>query len=752
MFNLKIRRTSFYLRFCLLFSCLLTFTFLARADRALIQDFSTITHKPKSSFQSISNGWPWRNSTLSYNDSVAVYGVWDWFFWEFNGSNPIVGITVRIMNPSNYTEFQNHNPYTYHELSNGTKTFDHGIYEPPYSSWYIVFINWDLDMQTTVLNYAVFQPVPDDGMEMGYPFYILFIIIIISTIGATIFGSIKSYSSKRKSLKGIKSKVNFSIYAPTSISPGSQFILNVWAYMNEQKTDMELIASREGTYEKREEKGPVPARMREIIQFNLILPPPFEVLNKIDNIIWLKEITNASFPVSVPESIALGIHFGHVKVFIQGVQVLRIDFIIEIGKQPNSQMTDITKEISRIAKVFASYSQLDQVKVLLAVQGLREIGIKIFLDNLSIRQGDDWDAEIYQNILNSDLFLLFWSRAAMNSVWVEKEWNFAYDNRGLDFIQPVPLEDPDTAPLPEKIASKHLFDKTRIYLDYLKLKAQYRIIENTIEKIVKDIKEVFEASGTQTELEMLRDIQPLVERLIRESKRTNSFSMQAYALLLQGKISLLKMNIEDARQYLTKAQLIAEDHNLQFLAQQISSEHDKLLELVDELQQLEKKKASVSERLNLVSLDSTLDQLQGKCPIEPPELASEEPILLLIMGRGGVPYFNHPFVENWSFGDIFSSFMSAFNAFSSEIFAKNIDRIKIDENLILIMPVDSFLVCYVIKGQSYPALQKLTRFSDAIKCNTEISKALNRSAKTGEELNLNNPASLGVVVNEIFNM
>ncbi|MFW9866515.1 MAG: toll/interleukin-1 receptor domain-containing protein [Candidatus Thorarchaeota archaeon] len=735
----------------MLFSCLLAFTFLARADRAHIQDFSSINHKPKSSFQGISNGGPWSNSTLSYNDSVAVYGVWDWLFWEFNGSNPIVGITVRIMDPSNYIEFQNLNPYTYHELSNGTKTFDHGIYNPPYSSWYIVFINWDSDMQTTVLNYTVLQLVPG-GIRTGYLFYIIFIPIIIITIGATIFGSIKAYSIKRKSHKGVKSKVNFSIYAPTSISPGSQFILNVWAYMNEQKTDMELIASREGNYEKREEKGPVLARKGEIIQFNLVLPPPFEVLNEIDNIFWLKKITNASFPVSVPESIALGIHFGHVKVFIQGIQVLRIDFTLEIGKQLNSQMTNITKEISRIAKVFASYSQLDQIKVLLAVQGLREIGIKIFLDNLSIRQGDDWDDEINQNILNSDLFLLFWSRAAMNSVWVEKEWKFAYDNRGLDFIQPVPLEDPDTAPLPEKIASKHFFDKTRMYLDYLKLKTQYKIIENTIEKLVDDIKEIFEISGTRNELEMLKDIQPLVERLIRESKRTNSFSLQAYALLLQGKISLLKMNIGDAKQYLTKAQLIAEDHNLQILAQQISSEHDKLLELVDDLLQLEKKKAPVSERLNLVSLDSTLDQLQGKRPIEPPDLASEEPILLLIMGQDGVAYFNHPFVENWSFGDIFSSFMSAFNSFSSEIFAKNIDRIKIDENVILIMPVDSFLVCYVIKGQSYPALQKLARFSDAIKWNTEISKALKRSAKTGEELDLNNPASLGVIVNEIFNM
>ena len=67
------------------------------------------------------------------------------------------------------------------------------------------------------------------------------------------------------------------------------------------------------------------------------------------------------------------------------------------------------------------------------------------------------------------------------------------------------------------------------------------------------------------------------------------------------------------------------------------------------------------------------------------------------------------------------------------------------------MPVDSYLVCYVIKEQSYSALQKLNRFSDSIKWNTEISEALKKSVKTGEELDLNNPTSLGTVVNEIFN-
>ena len=94
--------------------------------------------------------------------------------------------------------------------------------------------------------------------------------------------------------------------------------------------------------------------------------------------------------------------------------------------------------------------------------------------------------------------------------------------------------------------------------------------------------------------------------------------------------------------------------------------------------------------------------------------------------------------------------MSAFNTFTSELFSKSIDRIKIGENTILINSIEPFLTCYVIKGQSYPASQKLTRFSEAIRENSEIWQALNNSIKSSEMLELNNLSALKTVINEIF--
>ncbi|MHA2400961.1 MAG: tetratricopeptide repeat protein, partial [Promethearchaeota archaeon] len=232
--------------------------------------------------------------------------------------------------------------------------------------------------------------------------------------------------------------------------------------------------------------------------------------------------------------------------------------------------------------------------------------------------------------------------------------------------------------------------------------------------------------------EVLDEISPLIMQLLKIAENQHSFSWLGEAKLLQAKLALLQLDLEGAKSLYRQAQQIVEDHGLNLLAQKISNEHDILLEKTEEWDKLKNENAPMADRIKLASFDGVINRLQGKQVVDPPELVDEEPILLLIMSEGGITYFNHLFVPNWDYSDLFSSFMSAFNTFIDEIFSKSIDRIKIDENTILINPVDPFLACYVIKGQSYPALQKLTRFTEAVRKNSEIWHALNKSIKTGE--------------------
>jgi hypothetical protein len=76
--------------------------------------------------------------------------------------------------------------------------------------------------------------------------------------------------------------------------------------------------------------------------------------------------------------------------------------------------------------------------------------------------------------------------------------------------------------------------------------------------------------------------------------------------------------------------------------------------------------------------------------------------------------------------------------------------IKFGENTILMKSLEDFSICYLFKGQSYLALQKLTRFTEAIKKNSEIWKALNKSIKASEMLELDTPPDLKTVIDQIF--
>jgi tetratricopeptide (TPR) repeat protein len=254
------------------------------------------------------------------------------------------------------------------------------------------------------------------------------------------------------------------------------------------------------------------------------------------------------------------------------------------------------------------------------------------------------------------------------------------------------------------------------------------------------------------EPEIIDEINPLIRRLFNIAESTSSYLLLAEAKTLQAKLALILLNFEETTQLLTEAQRIAEMNGLQLLARKISQEHDILLEKIDEWEKLKNNDAPMADRIELASFDGVIKRLQGKGTVDPPEIVNEDPILLLIMDKSGVPYFNHSFEKNWDYNDIFSSFMSAFNTFSDELFSKSIDRIKIGENTILINPIEQFLACYVIKGQSYPAQQKLTRFSDTIKTTSEIWDALTKALDTGKMLQLDDPPSLRSCVNEIFTL
>ncbi len=253
------------------------------------------------------------------------------------------------------------------------------------------------------------------------------------------------------------------------------------------------------------------------------------------------------------------------------------------------------------------------------------------------------------------------------------------------------------------------------------------------------------------DLEILEDIKPLIKRLFKESERTNSYSLLAQTYLLQGMLSLLQMNMGDARRELSQAQDIAESHGLQLLAREISNEHDKLFEQLGDWENLKERKATLAERMNLVSLNESIALMQGKRTMNPPELIKEEPMLLLILTEGGVLLFSYPFVDEWKQdNELFGSFLSAFKSFSNEFFSEGLDRVKFGQSIVLMDNVGTFSICYLFKGQTYVAKKKLSDFVESIQKNLSIMGILDRYYKTSQVLELKDFPFLEGFINRIF--
>jgi len=251
--------------------------------------------------------------------------------------------------------------------------------------------------------------------------------------------------------------------------------------------------------------------------------------------------------------------------------------------------------------------------------------------------------------------------------------------------------------------------------------------------------------------EILNELNPLIMRWHNIAEKTQSHSWLAWAKLFQAKVALIGMKIEEGKKLMTQAQRVAELHGLTRLAQRISYEHDTLLDQINQWKTLKTTDAPISERIKLASTKGVLEHIQGKRDVEPPESVDEQSTVLLIIAEGGILIFSYPFTNEWRIDeDLFSSFLSAFTSFSTEFFSKELDRVKFGDEMMLMESIGSFSFCYLFKGQTYLARQKLTKFIEEIQSNSSLWQSLEQHYKTSQILELKESPQLESLITDIF--
>ncbi len=290
----------------------------------------------------------------------------------------------------------------------------------------------------------------------------------------------------------------------------------------------------------------------------------------------------------------------------------------------------------------------------------------------------------------------------------------------------------------EEIYSQFLEDEN---LDF---ESKYTVLLNLCELLLTELR-ITNDQG------VLDELKQFIGQLLEIAEKSHSHWIMGETYLLQAKLALMSLNLKEARRLLTQGQQVAEKYGLKMLARKISNEHDELLKQLTIWENLKKSEATLTERLRLARLNEQMDNMLRKRVVEPDEVKEEESVVILIISKGGNPIFSQSFEEGWSFQDhLFGGFLSAVNSFSDEIFSQGLDRAIFGEYTIIMNAVSPFIICYLFKGQSFLAQQRIKHFIDTIQNDKKIWEPIKKYYQANRLVQEKDIPSLDSLVNEIF--
>ena len=148
------------------------------------------------------------------------------------------------------------------------------------------------------------------------------------------------------------------------------------------------------------------------------------------------------------------------EAFIEAVPVAFIPLNLVIGRSTSVE-DPVTVSARPMSSAFACYASKDAAVVALLLSSLKrwDPHADVFMDCLDLTPNQDWRKELERLIPSKDWFLLFWSINASRSPWVEWELQHDRSSKGIDWIRPMPIEDPETAPPPDFLQHLQFRDK-----------------------------------------------------------------------------------------------------------------------------------------------------------------------------------------------------------------------------------------------------------------------------------------------------
>ena len=258
-------------------------------------------------------------------------------------------------------------------------------------------------------------------------------------------------------------RVRFSVIAPQRMERDDFSTIDIYLYEQAFRDIVDQV--KDEAFTQVQEKPGGFLSVSEKSSVKVVLSSSYaEIEDDEQELTWLGGFLVFSFGVYVPETnTRKSIPFKAV-VYVNGIQMSQLSFFVRCDSPERQQPEIIRKDVH---SAFISYSSEDRDRVVSLIQGMKAArqDLDIFFDVQSLRVGEDWKPALMREVENRDVLYLCWSRAARASEYVDLEWRHALETKGIDYIEPIPLEPPSVCPPPEELKAKHFNDILLFLLD-----------------------------------------------------------------------------------------------------------------------------------------------------------------------------------------------------------------------------------------------------------------------------------------------
>ncbi|MFX1300938.1 MAG: hypothetical protein ACFFDE_08335, partial [Promethearchaeota archaeon] len=108
---------------------------------------------------------------------------------------------------------------------------------------------------------------------------------------------------------------------------------------------------------------------------------------------------------------------------------------------------------------------------------------------------------------------------------------------------------------------------------------------------------------------VLEELKKLLTRLREIAQKSGSVWLFAETHVLQARLALVELNFKEVRKQLTQAQVIAQQHQMGRLSNEINQEYDMLMERLNRWEDFVAQKASLQERADILQVEALVTRM-----------------------------------------------------------------------------------------------------------------------------------------------